>query len=150
MRDRHKLFAKYYATPGTNAFHNATQSAILAGFSEKSAREIGCRTLQRDDVKEEIERIESSISTYINVDPKWIKDQAYLCYDKALQRGDYIAAKQFLELAGKCVGAFRDRAEDRPEQALEPSEPEEREAWLKRELQIIQEQKEAGDGLPRE
>ena len=57
-------------------------------------------------------------------------------------------AKAYLELAGKCVGAFKTDPEADKGDYAEPTEPEARKQWLESELAILQAQDQAGNGLP--
>lgn len=52
MTERKFRFCEYYAKT-----HNATKSAILAGYSEKTAYSQGSRLLKCDNIKKEIEKL---------------------------------------------------------------------------------------------
>lgn len=49
---KQKQFCEYYVKSG-----NATESAILAGYSEKSARDIGCSNLTKTNIKQYIQEL---------------------------------------------------------------------------------------------
>jgi hypothetical protein len=119
----------------------------LAGYSENGAAVNGHKLLQDPEIIQELDRIaiESAIAT--NITPDWVKDQCYICYDRAKQAGDWPSARSFLDLAGKCVGAYQSKAQDTTIE-LEPTEPEARKQWLLDELTLLHEQEHAGDGLP--
>ena len=104
--------------------------------------------MQDEEVKKELQRIYEENAKLINLNPQWIKDQAYLMYENAKLSHDNIAAKQFLELAGKCVGAFKAEPGKDDAEETEPTEPEERRKWLRSELDILEAQDAAGNGLP--
>ena len=55
MTARRKAFVTYYADPASDAFGNATQSAIRAGFSSRTAKSQGQRLLTFVDVRQAIE-----------------------------------------------------------------------------------------------
>ena len=50
MTDKQKLFVSFYLSNGLNA----TQAAVQAGYSERTARQIGARLLSNVDVKNAI------------------------------------------------------------------------------------------------
>jgi phage terminase small subunit len=148
LKPQHKVFASYYAKIGSRSMGNATQSAIKAGYSKKSAGEIACRLLQRDDVKREVERVQGLNAQLINIDPKFIENECLLCYEQAQASGDWVSARAFLDILAKCVGAYKSDKVELSIQALEPTEPEARKKWLEQELGLLQQQAEAGTGLP--
>ncbi len=71
LKDNQKLFIFYYVYPFSNkAKGKGAESARKAGYSEKSAREIGCRLLQNLEIYEEIKNIQEQISkksTKVNI-----------------------------------------------------------------------------------
>ena len=146
LPQKQKLFCKYYGTVG-ETFQNATQSYIKAGYSQNGAKENASTLLKKDSIKQELDRIAIESALSYNITPDWVKDQCYICYDRAKQAGDWPSARAFLDLAGKCVGAYTSKAVDNTIE-LEPTEPEQRKAWLEAELNLLQRQEQAGTGLP--
>ena len=47
-------FVEYYLSPVSESRGNASASAIRAGYSERSARQIASKLLSKDDIKDEI------------------------------------------------------------------------------------------------
>ena len=146
ITQKQKLFCKYYGTVG-ETFQNATQSYIKAGYSKNGAKENASILLKKDGIIQELERIAIESALSYNITPEWVKDQCYICYDRAKEAGDWPSARAFLDLAGKCVGAYQSKSIDNTIE-LEPTEPEERKAWLEQELELLQRQDRAGTGLP--
>ena len=57
MNDKHKAFASEYVID-----YNATQAAIRAGYSEKTAYSQGNRLLKNDEIQEAIKELEAAAS----------------------------------------------------------------------------------------
>lgn len=79
---------------------NATQSAIKAGYSEKSANRIGWQLLQKEKIKNEIR----SIRTRLSKDFPKEKFIEYALNDYALVDVKEPNRARFLELAAKGAG----------------------------------------------
>jgi hypothetical protein len=150
LTDQQEKFCQCYGRIGSETLHNGTQSAIEAGFSEKTAAVQASQMLAREDIQQRLAEIDLVNLQVLKLNGDWTKSEILDALRVAKERKDLTAVKNFLDLLSKITGLYRDRPDSSSSNVLEPSEPEEREAWLKRELQIIQEQKEAGDGLPRE
>ena len=56
LTDKQKQFCKEYVTDW-----NATRSAIAAGYSEKTAKEIGCENLTKPNINAYIEHIQKDL-----------------------------------------------------------------------------------------
>jgi phage terminase small subunit len=59
LNKRKKLFIQHYTDRGTNTYSNATQSAISAGYSPRTASSIGSRLLRDVNIKEGIAKTEA-------------------------------------------------------------------------------------------
>ena len=115
---------------------NATQAAIRAGYSAKSARAIGCENLAKPDIQEAIAKAKLERSEATKIDAEWVLRQAVELHLRCMQEikpalhpktrrqmtdddGNKLftfhaaAANRALELIGKHVdiGAFKDRLE---------------------------------------
>ncbi len=115
---------------------NATQSAIRAGYSPRTARAIACENLAKPDIQEAIARAKRDRSEATKIDAEWVLKQAVELHRRCMQEikpalhpksrrqlkddsGNLLftfnaaAANRALELVGKHVdiGAFRDRLE---------------------------------------
>jgi phage terminase small subunit len=62
LTDKQNLFIQEYLTD-----LNATQAAIRAGYSEKTAQRIGSENLSKPVIKAEIERLQAETSTKLQV-----------------------------------------------------------------------------------
>lgn len=102
---------------------NATQAAIRAGYSEKTAKQQGSRLLTNVDVQEYLASKSKQRSEKSGITAEWVLAQAAKSYevnaqlisdkDGNLVQANPGAAKGFLELVGKHVeiGAFKDKVE---------------------------------------
>ena len=115
---------------------NATQAAIRAGYSKKTARQIGSENLSKPDIQAKIAEAQRERSEATKIDAEWVLRQAVelhrrcmqeirpvrnpktrkqVCDDdgSALFAFNATAANRALELIGKHVeiGAFRERLE---------------------------------------
>lgn len=115
---------------------NATKAAVRAGYSEKTARQIGSENLSKPAIQEAIARAKIARSEATKIDAEWVLKQAvelhqrcmqeikpaknpktgkqiYDCDGNALFTFNAAAANRALELVGKhiSVAAFKDRFE---------------------------------------
>ena len=115
---------------------NATQAAIRAGYSVKSARAIACENLAKPDIQGAIAEAKRDRSEATKIDSDWVLREAVTLYQRCIQEikpalhpksrrqlkddsGNLLftfnaaAANRSLELVGKHVdiGAFKDRLE---------------------------------------
>jgi phage terminase small subunit len=61
LTSKQKLFCEYYVSNG----FNATQAAISAGYSEKTARQIGFEILKKPDVSKYIEDYKKKVAKIV-------------------------------------------------------------------------------------
>jgi len=107
---------------------NATQAAIRAGYSEKTAYSIGNENLSKPEIAEFIAKLMEKRTEDIKVDAAWVLEQAVKVHDRCMQNeevkdhegrgtGEYkfehSGANKSLEIIGKHVDvqAFKDRIE---------------------------------------
>ena len=83
---------------------SATNAAIKAGFSEKTARTTGPRLMQDDGIKKEIER-QMNVA---GLTPQRIITELYSLYEAARDNGSYGPAKDIMQLIGRHNGMFQD------------------------------------------
>ena len=90
---------------------NATQAAIRAGYSEKTAYAIGEQNLKKLEIKEVITAAmeERSINTKITAEN--VLKRISEVTEKAISEGNYSAAIRGLELLAKHLGLLKDKAE---------------------------------------
>lgn len=126
MTDKQKMFVKEYMKD-----LNATQAAIRAGYSENSAKEIGCENLTKPNIQEAIQKEMADRIAKVEIDAEYVlgslKKVAERCmqeeevmkynYDTKELEGtgefkfDSSGANKSLELLGKYLKLFTDRTE---------------------------------------
>jgi phage terminase small subunit len=122
---------------------NATQAAIRAGYSKKTARQIASENLSKPDIQEAIAEAMRERSEATKIDAEWVLNQAVELHRRCMQEikpaqnpktgkqlhdanGNALftfnaaAANRALELIGKHVevAAFKDRIEVSGEKTL--------------------------------
>ncbi len=115
---------------------NATQAAIRAGYSPRTARAIACENLAKPDIQEAIAEAKRERSEATKINAEWVLKQAVELHQRCMQEikpalhpksrrqlkddsGNLLftfnaaGANRSLELVGKHVdiGAFKDRLE---------------------------------------
>lgn len=105
---------------------NATQAAIRAGYSEKTANEQGSRLLANVSVAAAIAEQQQKLSNKLELSAEWVLGKLVENVDRAMQTaeiknadgtgtGEYkyegSVANRALELIGKHMGMFKDRVE---------------------------------------
>jgi phage terminase small subunit len=92
---------------------NATQAAICAGYSVRSARQTACRMLTKDYIRSHLDKeIESSLSNKRTELKAKILGRLELIADNNINNPDTImAAIKSLELLGKYLTLFSERRE---------------------------------------
>lgn len=92
---------------------NATQAAIRAGYSEKTARQSGAENLSKPDIAEAIAEAQAKRSERTKIDADYVLRQAVKLHEKCMTDETFNAAgaAKGLELVGKHVSvqAFRDQ-----------------------------------------
>lgn len=102
---------------------NASQAAIRAGYSAKTAGAMGCENLTKPIIQQAINEAQSERAQKTKIDAAWVLEQAAQSYitnstEYMDDQGRMVplnanAARGFLELAGKHVGvqAFKEKIE---------------------------------------
>ncbi len=105
---------------------NATQAAIRAGYSERTAQEQGSRLLLKVMVQEAIQEQQKRISEKLEINAEWVIQRLKENFEKAIQAepvrdkdgnpiGEFTyngsVANRSLELIGKHIGMFKERVE---------------------------------------
>jgi len=127
MTDKQKMFVKEYLID-----LNATQAAIRAGYSENSAKEIGCENLTKHNIQEAISKeveartkkveitAEYVLSNLKKVAERCMQEEEVMKYDydskELVGTGEYkfdsSGANKSLELLGKYLKLFTDKVEN--------------------------------------
>ncbi len=90
---------------------NATQAAIRAGYSPKTAHTIGHENLSKPDIGAALQKARAERSERTEITADWILKSLKLNAEKALKADEGSSvANRALELLGKHVGMFKDDA----------------------------------------
>lgn len=103
LNPKQEAFAREYAID-----HNATQAAIRAGYSEKTAGQIGFALLKIVEVRQLVDAYDLEAEARAEVSRDWILRGLKREAKSAETAGPRVRA---FELLGKEVGMFRDRVE---------------------------------------
>jgi len=105
---------------------NATQAAIRAGYSAKTASAQGFENLRKPDIASAIAEQQRKVSTKLELSAEWVLERLVENVDRAMQAaeiknpdgtgtGEYKyegnVANRALELIGKHIGMFKERVE---------------------------------------
>jgi len=125
MTEQKKRFAdRYFETL------NGSQSAIYAGYSEKTARQIAHNLLQEPEVEEYISELRASYQEKSGINKDWIIERFKEISDRCVQEIDPITthgmptgeykfdsagANKATEMLGKIIGVFeKDNDQSKP------------------------------------
>lgn len=104
LNTKQKAFCEFYVASG-----NATESAIKAGYSEKTARSIGQRLLTNVDIQEYIKEINKKVEDNRIANIKEVKEfWSDVLRDKKIKIQDRLKASEYI---AKTNGAFLDKVE---------------------------------------
>ena len=90
---------------------NATQAAIRAGYSEKTAYSIGQENLKKPEIADEIEKRQEKIGEDNGITVEWLLGEMKDTYIQAKSVGEFAAANKSLEMLGKHKGMFKEKIE---------------------------------------
>ena len=89
---------------------NATQAAIRAGYSEKTANRIGAENLTKPVIQEAIQQLHKAAEEKCAVTVEWILSEiAKIAQDEEVKTADRLKA---LELLGKHLGLWEKRQDE--------------------------------------
>jgi len=88
---------------------NATQSAIRAGYSPKTAKQIGSRLLTHVDIATAVARKQAAAAEQSNLSQRWVLERLERNALDAHAAEDYSASNGAINLIGKHLGMFPDR-----------------------------------------
>ena len=71
LEPRQAAFVQFYLSNG----QNATQAALKAGYSEKSARVTGCKLLTNPNVREAVQAGRQELAASSTISRDWLVDQ---------------------------------------------------------------------------
>jgi len=90
---------------------NATQAAIRAGYSESTAKSIGCENLTKPDISECIQNLMAKRSDNTGITNEWVLKGIKDLTDKLIGAEDPSKAYKGFELAGRHLKLFTDKVE---------------------------------------
>lgn len=88
---------------------NATQAAIRAGYSEKTAQAKGCGLKKEPAIKKAIQKALDKRAERTQTDADWVVRRLVANDKLAIEEGEIGHSNKALELIGKHHGAFVDR-----------------------------------------
>jgi phage terminase small subunit len=114
VNDRQKKFVDEYLKD-----FNATQAAVRAGYSEKTANKIGPRLLVNVGIKKIIREAQAKRAEAAQIDQQWVLTRLIEVAERCMQanrpagsegewRFEHAGANKALELIGKHLGMFTD------------------------------------------
>lgn len=83
---------------------NATQAAIRAGYSKKTAYSQGQRLLKHVEVSQQIATAAAEHTKAAGIDTQWLMDEAKDLYEECRSNNDRPIAKGTLDMLGKWAG----------------------------------------------
>lgn len=99
---------------------NATQAAIRAGYSPKTAQEQSSRLLSNVMISEAIKAKRLKISEKVELSQEWVLEKLKLIVDRTTKDDtfDPKGANKALELIGKHIGMFSDKLKITPDERI--------------------------------
>jgi phage terminase small subunit len=91
---------------------NATRAAIRAGYSERSARQLGYRLLTKDHIRKAIDEGRARVTKKAEVTAEGVVRDVKRVFEMAVLAGQYSAALKAQDLLGRHIGMW---ASERPE-----------------------------------
>ncbi|MNO93117.1 Terminase small subunit [compost metagenome] len=88
---------------------NATQAALRAGYSDKTAGSVGHENLKKPEIAAEIEKRQEKIGEDNGITVEWILGEMKDTYRQAKEIGELSAANKSLEMLGRYKGMFNDK-----------------------------------------
>jgi len=87
---------------------NATQAAVRAGYSERTARITASRLLSNVNIASRINELKEKREKKVGIDAQWVLERAVELHNICVKEKEYNAANKSLEIVGKhiSVNAF--------------------------------------------
>ena len=89
LNDKQKLFVLEYLKD-----LNATQAAIRAGYSEKTAKQQGSRLLTNADILKQVEQAKAARQEAVKVDADYVLQQAVKLHERCMQEISPVMVRQ--------------------------------------------------------
>lgn len=101
MPPRQQRFVEEYLVDS-----NATQAAIRAGYSRKTAYSQGHRLLKNAEVADAVREGRTRIAEKAELNSAWVVAEAKKNHEDAIRRGRIADSNRALDLIGQLIGAF--------------------------------------------
>jgi phage terminase small subunit len=106
LTSKQEAFVREYAID-----KNATQAAIRAGYSEKTAYSIGQENLNKPEIAKAITETEEGHAERCNITVDSLTEGLQKVHDAAYEAGQLAVARQSLMDQGKLLGLITDKSE---------------------------------------
>ena len=84
---------------------NATQAAIRAGYSPKTAYAIASENLRKPEITSRLEERKRDILEQADITPEWAVEQLRINAERAREAGQYAPSNRAIELLGQVLGS---------------------------------------------
>jgi phage terminase small subunit len=145
LTDKQQAFVGYYADPNSETYNNATQAAIKAGYTPKSANLASDRLLGNVKIKKEIDGIRDRLKAK-NVASRQIRQEFWsdMMQDEKTPKQERLRAS---ELLGRSEADFTDNISNTvPDQSLTLTKDEQVEA-LRAQIRLLTDSEDAGTAV---
>lgn len=88
---------------------NATQAAIRAGYSQKTAAVIAAENLTKPNISNYVQLLQGERASKTEISAEWVLKNLKEIADEAKEKGEYSPANKSLELIGKHLGMFTEK-----------------------------------------
>ncbi|MDR2647635.1 MAG: terminase small subunit [Oscillospiraceae bacterium] len=107
LNARQERFCREYVTD-----YNGTQAAIRAGYSVKTANEQAAQLLAKLSIQEHIAQLQKQVTKRLCLSEDRVIQELVRIQERALEVRAYPSAIRALELIGKHIGMWTERAVD--------------------------------------
>jgi len=91
---------------------NATAAAIRAGYSRKTAKEMGHENLTKPHIAELLKKAQDVLAKRSEISVDWIIRRLRKNHRLAMEKGDIGQSNRALELIGKHLGMFKSKPQE--------------------------------------
>mgnify|MGYP000140236874 FL=1 len=111
LTDKEEAFVLHYVGGADGVRGNATQAAIAAGYSAKTARAVACEAMKRPRVKKAIQDSQAKIAAKLNLNAEQVLGNIMRLATKAERAKRFRDAMYGNELLGKHLKLFTEKHE---------------------------------------
>jgi len=116
--------------------NNATQAAIRAGYSARTAHHMVHRLLANVGIKAGIMKLRAKIRAKNEITIEYLRQEHERLKAKAEAKGDLATATRNMELVGKTIGGYSEVIEDKRDDV--PKDPDARKAYYQERIELIE------------